>query len=233
MPTPNPKLNTNVLAEVLVEIRFNPVKDVSLIVGSMNTELPAYPEFENLNAPDFPDLPLPPQFGSIVKYRFYSADRKKLYQLGRGVLSMNTTDYKSYEEFKKDVKSVLTVFKKVSGVSEISRIGLRYINKISKGDKELKDLLTLSLNLPEEMVKDQKELSFQTVSKNNEDSIITRFQSSELIPDKDVILDFDYFSEKTSEFNVENLLSWLESAHTNVYNLFLTSLNKDYLESLR
>jgi uncharacterized protein (TIGR04255 family) len=226
----NPKLKTNILAEALLEIRFDPIKDFPLIAGDMKNQLKDYPEFENLNVPDFPD-PLP-EFNNIVRYRFYSADRKNLYNLGKGVLSVNTTDYKGFKEFLGEIETVLKVFKKVSSIESINRIGLRYINKPTSSERTFETMFNIKFTLPREIEKAQVGFNFHSIGKFEKDLLMTRFQTVNPLSQDSVLLDFDYFNEQKSDFDITKITAWLMNAHNHVYDTFKQSLTEDYFKEL-
>ena len=233
MKSKESSLKKSILAEVVFEIRFNPIIDLSLIVGSIHDKLKKdYPEFENLNVPDFPSTPNSPEFifpTSIVKYRFYSDDRKHLYSLGSGVLSIHTTDYESFEKFKNSITMVLRIYEEITHIKILSRMGLRYINIIPLGHETFNDVFKVNFTLPKNVQHYQKGFNIQSLGIINGDSFSFRLQSSDPTSTESVVLDLDYFSQVNIQFNLLQIDSWSIKAHKFILDLFNDTLTEDYL----
>jgi uncharacterized protein (TIGR04255 family) len=231
MTDTNPKQKINTLSEVLIEIRFSPVNDTSLIVGNIFTELKGrYPNFINLNVPDLPDGF--PDIKNIVKYRFTTKDEKNLYQLGKGVLAINTLNYVNFTKFLEDVNQVLTAYKKLSGVKIIERIGLRYINKIKVKNHEINKYFNINLTLPEILQRSEASFSFQTNSQFDGDQMVTRLLTEQPTANEIVILDFDYSNQMNQEYDMKNLNKWVTKAHDIIYEAYRSSLTDTFYNKL-
>ena len=220
-----------ILQEVLLEIRFDDSKDLSLIVGKLYDSLSSsYPEFENLNIPDFPDAI--PDFNKIVRYRFYSNDRKLLYNLGKGVLSINTVNYTGFPNFLANVEKVINEHIKISGTKNISRIGLRYINKIDSKIADGGKSFNIKFMLPEELTKVQKGFAFQNIGKINSDILTTRFLTENPLSMDNFILDFDYYTEQNNEYSLKFIEKWIAKAHSEISQTFKGSVSSDFYKKL-
>jgi uncharacterized protein (TIGR04255 family) len=227
MPTPQ----ETILAEVLLEVRFSGAPDLSLIVGKMDSALHAkYPNFENLLVPDFPINN--PSLDAIVKYRMFSEDRSKLYNLGKGVLSINTVNYTTFASFLREAKVVLGKYKEISGITTLSRIGLRYINKISVQNRNFEDLFRIGFNLPESLKSIETGFNFQTLGKNDTDILSTRLLTEQPFSKETLMLDFDYFCEQGINYDLDAIEEWMRRAKTTIAENFRNSLTERYCQSL-
>jgi uncharacterized protein (TIGR04255 family) len=220
-----------ILTEVLLEIRFNGAPDLSLLVGKMDSALHAqYPKFLNLNVPDFPAGI--PNFDAIVKYRMLSEDSSKLYNLGRGVLSINTINYTSFANFISDAKIVLEKYKEISNIDTLSRIGLRYINKIAINEREFNDLFRIQFNIPESLKSIEASFNYQSTGKINSDILATRFYTEQPLSKDSVFLDFDYYCEQNTNYTLDTIESWATNAKNTIVQNFKNCLTEDYYQAL-
>jgi uncharacterized protein (TIGR04255 family) len=232
MPNEKQAQRENILSEALLEIRFNGAPDLSLLVGKMDTALhEKYPTFVNLNIPDFPTGI--PNFDTMVRYRMFSEDKSKLFNLGKGVLSINTVDYSNFANFIAEAKIVLENHRSISGVSALSRIGLRYINKISIQNRKYDDLFKIDFKLPESLKKIEAGFSFQTLGKINMDILSTGFGTEKPFSKETVILDFDYYCEQSISYDLNTIEKWATRAKNIIVENFRSSLTESYYQSLQ
>ena len=230
MPDSNPKLKVNILTEALLEIRFDSPKQLPLIVGNMNYLLKDYSVFEDLHVPEFPNEP--PALSKLVRFRFHTEDRKKLYSLGTGVLSVNSLDYPGFDNFVKEIINVLEVYQKVSDIKNITRIGLRYINKIPTEGKDLSELLTINNTMPTPIKDIEKGFAIQSNGQIDGDVLLTKLVSQDQFSTNNLLLDFDYYTERQLEFDIPQLTTWIKKAHAYIYKSFKESLTEDYFNSI-
>jgi uncharacterized protein (TIGR04255 family) len=222
----------NIISEVLLEIRFTPPEDISLMAGRLYEKLKSkYPEFVNLNVPEFPNNI--PEFNKIVRYRFFSSDRKQLYNIGNGVLSINTLNYSKFTDFQKQIRPILESHKTLSGLNNIQRIGLRYINKIplDKIDKNYSKMLKIKFSLPDVLKKIETGFSYKTIGKFNNTVLITSLFTPPF--SKEVVtLDFDCYTEKEMIYEPTNILSWSKKSYGFIKKAFIKSLTTSFLSKV-
>lgn len=229
MKTVKDSSKLNIISEVLLEIRFTPNQDISLIVGRLYEKLrDKYPEFKNLNIPDFPGNI--PEFDKIVKYRFYSADKKELYNLGKGILSINTLKYSGFADFQKQSEAVLKLHKELSGLPTITRIGLRYINKIPFIN-EGKQIFNIKFSLPDLLNRIEKGFNYKSIGKNNDTVLITSL-FTEPFSKKTITLDFDCYITKETSYDVSNILTWSKESYKFIKEAFNQSLTSALLKNI-
>lgn len=227
------QLNRNPLVEVVLELRYEPTEyvDYSLLMGLLYEKLrKKYPVFEDMKVPDFGVDNVPNQFNHLVKNRFYSEDKKKLYSMGRGIFSVNTLHYKSFDSFLKDVIEVLSFHKEVSGISKINRISLRYINKFLL-ETDFDKVFSIKHILPDFIKKGEVGYNFQSLTRVKEgDSMILRFTKN---PDNnEVILDFDYFFENSNDYKPDLIKDWMKKAHLFINESFIACLDNRFYKNL-
>ncbi len=228
--TINPKLKKDLISEAIVEIRFHPIPDLSLVVGTIHSTLKdIYPKFADLGVPDVPNLP---EFNNVIKYRFYSENKKKLYQFGKGILSVNTLEYEGFEKFIDDVGTVIDTFQKISEFALINRVGLRYVNKVETEGKKLNKFLNFEFKLPA-IIKDiETGFNYHSIGKKDNNFLMTRYGSAKPSNKDTIILDFDFYNEIQQQYNLKNLIKWIDEGHKIIYETFKTSLTKEYFEFL-
>jgi uncharacterized protein (TIGR04255 family) len=227
------QLNQNPLVEVVLEIRYDPTEyiDYSLLMGLLYEKLrKKYPNFEDMKVPDF-GIDAPAQLNHIVKNRFYSEDRAKLYTMGKGIFSVNTLKYQSFDIFLKDTIEILSSHKEVSEISKINRVGLRYINKIIV-EKGIEDVFSIKLVLPDFIQKEEAGFNIQSLIKvSDSDSMTMRYTKNP--ENNEVLLDFDYFSESPDDYNPESIKKWMGKAHSYIEKSFVACLNNKFYRELQ
>lgn len=226
----NPKLQRNLIVEAVFEIRFNPKdsEEYALMLGLLYEKLKKkYSVFEDLNLPEFPaefqDMSFMP------KHRIYSSDRKKLYSLGKGVLSINTLEYSSFEAFLNEINEILIQHKTCSKLSKISRIGLRYINK-ENNDLDVTKLFLLSNSLPTHLK--EKEISFNIVSTLKFDKNLMNLVFFKNPTINEYILDLDFNNNEKSDYDVEKINAWIKEAHAQIHESFKSCLTPEFYNKL-
>lgn len=228
----NPTLKKNLIHEALIEIRFksNESDDFSLVLGALNQKLKTkYPIHESLDVPDF-GKSAPDELNYMVRSRLYSEDKKNLYSLGNGVLSVNTLSYTSFENFLKQIIEVLNKHKKLSNLEQITRIGMRYINKV-EFENTPEDVTNIKFDLPKKIEEKQNGFNFQNLSRIGADSL--RVQYSQKTNSKELSLDYDYFFAGEKKYKIDELKKWMEKAHDNIYDTFIQCLNKKFYNTLK
>lgn len=228
MPSRQP-LKDSPLQEALFEIRFPPVNDYSLFAGGMAiTHEENFPIVEKLPTADLPDSIY---VEGIVKHRFFTEDRDKLFQTGPDVISVNYTKYLGFESFVYHVKKILESSEKFGvDIKKPIRLGLRYINRF----KEINDITqVLNFKRPFENIDfTQKTLLVQGRIINQE---IDEFLSTTIfqfpIDTADLILDLEAFSESPKQDeSLDYLVKWIEVAHDIVWENFLLLVTSEELE---
>jgi uncharacterized protein (TIGR04255 family) len=139
----------NPLAEVTAQLRFPPILRIE-------AETPAefqesirdhYPLYRRAVAAGQlpPDLPAPVRnlmqgMGAATgpaQHVFDAQDRKWSATLSREALTLKTTDYKRWEEFRNHLERIRTTFEKIYRPATYTRVGLRYIDVIRRSKLEL------------------------------------------------------------------------------------------------
>ena len=231
MPAETQQQPEKILTEVLLEIRFSGAPDLPLLVGKLDTALHEnYPNFVNLNLPDFPAEM--PNFDTIVKYRMFSEDRTKLFGIGKGVLSINTINYTSFVNFFTDAKLVLEKYKSISNIDTINRIGLRYINKINLSERDFEDLFNLEFKLPQSLKDIEAGFNYQSIGKIDSDILATRLYSEQPLSKNLLFFDFDYTCEQNMSFDLDAIETWATNAKNIINTNFKNCLKEDYYLSL-
>jgi uncharacterized protein (TIGR04255 family) len=165
--------------------------------------------------------------------------------IGEGLLAVNqVASYSGWDNFKKLIQDTFLKYADISQGITIEKIALRYINHIYPNTLDkfaIEDYITIiplfpsSLDLPMAgfqqsyslLVEDLKSLLVhRTSNAENQESKSLLLLDLEFICDKIPVFENDRMREKWLE-------KWLESAHTNIEDAFISSLNSNYLESLK
>ncbi len=215
------------LVEAIFEIRYDPVDNLADVAARLGSVLNDYPEFEDLNVPPIPKEV--PEASGIVRYRYRSSDRSRLYQVGTGVLSVNILKYSDFSDFRKTIKEVLDQHQKIVPAQYIKRLGLRYINKIQLREKSPNDVLNLGCSVPEGFPDSLGWNSqFIFLSEGKQLKVQTAYSKDT----QEVLLDLDCFSGGLFAYNKDQLMGWTDSAHQQVEGLFIKSLAPSYLADI-
>lgn len=170
--------------------------------------------------------------------RFSSEDEKVLMQVGADFLSVNhLKPYSSWKTFLSLIQESFKVYLDVAKPESIQRIGLRYINTIDVQHKNinLEDYFEfrpyigsrlprtigpfmMSVQLPYENLRDVLNLRLISVA-----GISTEFAT--------IILDLDYFTLQPKEVKLDDVFTWIETAHLHVEEAFEASIT-DQLRQL-
>lgn len=132
------------LIEVACELRFPPILRIEAIPAEFQEQIRAtFPLFEKAPSHPFPALSqmpqLPPEIVQAVQaqiggsaYLFLTEDRRSTTTLTPSSLSLSTTNYRRWEEFRKELRVPFRALLAVYGPSFFVRVGLRYIDAINR-----------------------------------------------------------------------------------------------------
>lgn len=243
--------------EVLFELRFNSSRSMDLYADVLKRRFAdSYPQEENLHSvgigfkveagPAGQKITVlesgdgEPEDLDIVTRRFRSLDGKTLFQIGAGVITVNTTDYQGFDKFVNEMLNVLKVHNDLAGVNSYRRFGLRYINQIPLSEAMPYDVFNWTAPMPPDASPDKQVLS-------NVQDVVTKvgghgFQKLTVAyPQADqngtavMLLDIDYFAEfaepLTSEISA--LVGWVNSAHERIWEAYTLALTPTFLERRR
>lgn len=230
MSDTNPKLKRNLIAEAVFEVRFDSSesKDYSFLPGLLFAELKDYTIIEDLNVPDF-GKDAPPEMSFIPRHRVYTSDKQNLYSIGKGILSVNTLNYSSFENFSKEIMNIVETHQKISEVKNINRIGLRFVN-VEKNDSEISDLFTINYSIPSSLKEIETGFSTKSTIEFEENSMELRFTKKDKI--NEYILDLDFHSNVSSEYNSAVIEKWITEAHSKIYRSFKECLTGEFYKEL-
>lgn len=142
-----PTFNNPTIAEALCEMHFQTADGTGLSNGSFDRVADAlrsdYPQHKDQETQDY-EAVVGPQgvavkpVGSPSKKRvFKHKEREHLVQVGSNILTVNElSNYPGWKVFEPDILSSLESMAKAEGIKSLSRIGIRYINKIPRGNEE-------------------------------------------------------------------------------------------------
>ncbi|KUK76737.1 MAG: Uncharacterized protein XD93_0742 [candidate division WS6 bacterium 34_10] len=217
------------LKEVLLEIKLDSKKttpiDYVLVLNKLITKVKKdYPEVLSLPGASFPiDFPEP-----LSRHRILSKDQKRLMNVGVNILSINTLDYKGYENFKGQVKEIVEIYLDLFKDYSISRIGLRYINILDLKKEKVKDVL--AYDNPNPLGKKITSSEFVNLYKYSENNQLLLKQSINAPKPNNVSVDIDYSKILNSRESLARILEWLDEGHDRIEEAFNKSFVEGYLK---
>jgi uncharacterized protein (TIGR04255 family) len=230
MSDKNPKLKTNLVQEAVFEIRFKPTTDFTISIGELKKSLEKdYPTVESATPVDFPDIF--PELDNIVRYRFFSQDRSKLYSAGRGLLSVNILKYEGFESFLKEILRIMKIHKSIFKYETVTRLGLRYINRVSH-NVNIDNQITISANLPS-YLKNNSQISnirLKSLTEFGELSLSLNNEANEA--NSTALIDIDIHKLEIFPYEPDIIKSWIINSHQIVYECFKSSISNEYYEWL-
>jgi len=239
------KLKEDAIVEALLEIQFESDDLGEIVIGRLSDfDQWSGCSSQRLNASNIPegirDSDPALRYQPVIERR--SQDGASNARIGSHVLSYHAyAPYLGWSEFRPKLFSIVDeLFKKTTNL-RITRLGFRYINYLQSGKHSVESPadLTLSIMLGEEPIVGGFNLSYlDTISKHHH--ILTRVVSPDFIesatrPD-DVVCaaDIDVFTAKDFTTGVkEDILKWIEDAHTAEKEAFFCLFKKDTIELLK
>ncbi|PSB51386.1 TIGR04255 family protein [Chamaesiphon polymorphus] len=166
----------NPLIQVACQLRFPPILKISHHepVEFQDRVRSHYPLFETTSTQVPPEISqFIQQIGaplrSEVSYNFKSEDMQWQLSIGRDFISLTTSHYKSYEDFKPKFKEAVDVFEEIYNPSFYTRLGLFYQDLIFRSKLGLKDKSWSELiteQIASELYNQDFEDSIESLTKN-------------------------------------------------------------------
>lgn len=188
-----------------------------------------FPKYEKIQ---LPVIHSEGEIQSAEGIQFLKKDKKAIIQLAPNLLVINILKpYSTWEDFFDLLKNTLTIYHEVFNYEEVLKITLRYLNKIDLKGKsiQINDYFDFTPSLGKNS--SQKNLMFDLkvfvpyekkgeVLKIELNKISTKAQS--------YLLDLDYsFAKKDMSITkIEEILSWLNKAHTHIEEAFENSITQ-------
>jgi uncharacterized protein (TIGR04255 family) len=180
------------------------------------------------------------------RLQLWNEDRSATLQIGKNLLSINQlTPYPGWDDFKALIQHAFSTYSSICSDFKFKGIALRYINHIKPTSEEgfsIDDYLTTipvfpgPLNLP--LTGFQQSYSF--IEQELASLLMHRTNVVENEKDKEtfLLLDLEFVRRELPQFDDEQSRNdwvnhWLEGAHDKIEEAFISSLNSNYLESLK
>lgn len=230
----HPQLKTPLVREALLEIRFSSSPDLpyGIVPGRLYEAL----KTQFAKPVELPLAKIPAEFGldEVVRHRFLSDDESRMFQVGTGVLSINHIAYRGFQRFSADCEQVLKVaIEEIKLIAEIKRIGLRYINKAPL-DRAWQEMIQLRITAPD-IVESSAQVRLHRWLTGFPDIGVLSTTIAWPVKEQDsavIVIDFDHYTEPASVLTVNQIMTWVDSAHENIYQVFKASLMPVYFSQL-
>ena len=162
---------------------------------------------------------------------FISRKSKWKVSLRASAISLETSHYDSFPEFRERLAFVLDKAKKVIDSDFFTRVGLRYINAIPFGNEDVSSWINPALVgvLSAGVYDDIKECSQRIIGVTSYGGYLFRHGLEQGHQSKSYVLDYDFYSE---DVPVVETLSVLDDLHQREFSMFSWALGeraKEYL----
>lgn len=246
------KGNSAPLIYALSQVVFSPILEMKEYVGDIQEKFRhlGFPKYtkKDMMAIKFDGANILPQ-EKKESWNFANKDNTKNIVLTTEYITLETSEYSSYEDFIKVMEGVLDVLQKVANPSLCERVGLRYVNLVKNDTKGFSYYLHKSIlgfpvkTLSNDFASTQCVTSVKTKVGNLllKCSLLNngRFLSHDLSQDnikfdvvlgdsKEVaILDIDHFLVQTKDFNKDEIISDLNGLRSFIKKAFLGSITPE------
>jgi uncharacterized protein (TIGR04255 family) len=164
---------------------------------------------------------------NIERIFFFTEDKLQFIQIGSNLFAVHgIKPYPTWPVFRERIEKGLSTLKSITEIGIPERLGLRYINRIEIPssridlDEYFEFAPRLGKKLPQELIGLHQMVMIQP--KDSRDQC--RMQLFSTLPETPgnsaYILDLDYYWLKPKEMEFEQILLWVEEAHTEVKKLF-------------
>jgi uncharacterized protein (TIGR04255 family) len=227
------RLQTPPLAEVLCQVKFNPILRISKDTPidfqeairqqfpSLIVEQGVFLQFTGAAASEKPPMDTAPRI-----YRFRTPDELSHIALAMDFFALSTKHYTHWDNFNSDLDLGYKAIQKIYKLPYATRVGLRYINRFDKTNTGCADLgQILDLFRPEltcliraDVWQEPREFLSQVVLDDDQAKLAIRIALGKENDELFVILDLDYFEE--GQVSLENISEKLNHYHNRIYDAF-------------
>lgn len=240
------------LVYALSQVVFSPILEMQNYVGDIQEKFRhlGFPKYtrKDMMAIKFDGANiLPPE--KKESWNFANKENTANIVLTTEYITLETSEYSSYEDFVKIMSDILAILQKAAKPTLYERVGLRYVNLVKKDAKGFSHYLQGSiLGFPTKTFSDSFASSQCVTSVKTEVGNLLlrcsllndgRFLSHDLNQEnlkfdvvlessKEVaILDIDHFSSKTKDFSKDEVISDLNGLRTFIKKAFLGSITPE------
>jgi len=248
------KLEKPTAIEVLFELRFTSSRNLESYAGILRRRfIDEYPieeirtnidiGFKIDQGPDGPRVTIiepgdeDPGNADLVSRRLKSSDGSTLFQIGEGVVTINTLDYQGFDNFIDEATRVLSIHQDFAQVESYRRLGLRYINHVSYTDASPSEISTWAAPVPPAVSIEKQVLSnAQEVVVRIGDHGLQKFTFAYPQSDQNsepfTLIDIEHFVEfpEPVEPDIEALRTWIDVAHEHIWETYTSALNPAFFE---
>ncbi len=237
------KLNKAPLDEVVCQVKYSPILSISKNIPSEFQEIvrnrfPNYEAVQNfvfqvpgVGITQGVSLDAPPK-----SHDFVTKDRKSKISLTSDFFALSTKNYTHWAEFLETLLIIEKGIAKVYNISTATRIGLRFINRFTLKNSNLKtsnELLglfrdELTCIIKAEPWKDPNESFLQLVAPDVKAMLAIRIGYGKQNRDPFFVLDFDYF-EDAKAIPLKKFADKISVYHSRIYDAFRWCLKDESL----
>lgn len=248
------KLQNPTAVEVLFELRFTSARSLDSYAGELSRRFRAeYPIEELLTkidvgfkieqGPNGPRVTIiePGNDDSenidLVSRRFKSSDGSTLFQVGEGIVTINTLSYHGFDVFMGEALRVLDVHREFAQVGAYRRLGLRYINHIFYADASPEEVsawaapVSPSASIERETLSNVQETVVKVRSHGLQKFTFAYPQLNQK-SEKFILMDIEHFLEfpEPVEPDVDALKVWIDTAHDHIWETYTSALTPSFFK---
>lgn len=243
----------NPLIQVACQLRFPPILKISHQepVEFQDEIRFQYPHFDG-NKSQFPSeiSQVIQQFGLLqlndLFYRFKSEDQMWQLLIAKDFITLTTSTYQRYEQFKKRFREAVEIFERIYKPSFYSRVGLQYQDliirsKLGLEDKSWSDLITE--RIASELYNPELSSSLQSIMKNLilktehgqvnfNHGLVTVKEAGKDNEEVAYLLDADFYTEQKVERdgNVWNILDQFNKSARELFRWSISDILHDAMQ---
>ena len=240
---PDVRLENSPLVEVVCQVRFP-------IILRITSEDPT--EFQEHIRAEFPFLEL--EHGFVIRapgpgvqtppvaepqsrsYRFRTADEQTTISLAADFYALSTTRYTDWDGFAHYLKLLSETAERVYKPTYATRIGLRYINRLTRGNTGCQSLAEIQEILRPELTSYSRsdswaevdEMRSRLVLKDNGAKLTVATAAGEENDEPFFVLDLDYFEE--GRLNLDNIAQRCARYNHAIYRAFRWCIRDEKIE---
>jgi uncharacterized protein (TIGR04255 family) len=173
----------------------------------------------------------------IERMFFLTADRLQFIQLGSNLMAVHCVKpYPTWAIFRQRIKQALSTLKDIAEIGEPERLGIRYINRIEIPLEkiDIDQYFEFSPNIGQGLPQMLAGFALSAVLPFKDNRDYCKIQLVNVLPESPgnsaYVLDIDYFMAKLGNVNSDQVMLWVDDAHSEVRRLFEGCITKKLMD---
>lgn len=236
------KLKRDGITEALFEVRFSTAAFPEVYVGRLVAGVASFEEGMAIERLPLADLPAPmrradPALAYQATLQLKNRAGTRIGRIGETVISWHVlAPYPGWGVFQPEIARINDLLSaSVEGLT-VQRVGFRYLNFMKSKDHHVEGLkdITLDVSISGKVIDLPVNLAYERNASDHK--LVTRIATPEFIPsrpeDVSLVIDIDVHSEGKTNPTPQQMLAWVENAHTLLKEEFFTLLKPEIMKTL-